>query len=86
MAMKVISKKIRIGEKDVTDGRMGVRKLLTSMIGDDDSDPRLEALNKMNFEDPGVTTKLLNVMSGHYDDANKTLKPLSYLGRCVNPS
>jgi hypothetical protein len=54
MAMEVILEKIRIGEKDVNNGRIRVRKLLTSMKGDD-SDPRLEALNETNFEDPGVT-------------------------------
>jgi hypothetical protein len=41
MAMEVISEKIRIGEKDVGNGRMGVRKLLISMTGNE-SDPRLE--------------------------------------------
>ena len=85
MAMEVISEKIRIDEKDVGNGRMGVRKLLISMTGNE-SDPRLETLNEMDFEDPGVTTELLNVMSAKYDDANLALKPLSYLGRSVDPS
>ena len=84
-AMTTNSEKIRIDEKDVSNGRMGIRKRLASLTCDD-LDSRLEVLDDLNFEDPGVTTELLNVICEQYDNANKTLKPLLYLARSVDKS
>ena len=84
-AMMTMSEKIRLDEKDVGNGRAGIRKLLTSLT-ENDLDSRLEVLDDLNFEDPGVTAELLNVMCQQYADENKTLKSPRYLGRKVDGS
>ena len=49
-AMMTISEKIRIDERDVSNGRMGIRKLLASLTSYYGSDSRLEVLDDLNFK------------------------------------